>query len=61
MKNAIFMTSYFIPHTSYFILILENTSMSQNFGKCDCYDLILHVSYFILHTDDRRCKKSQNR
>ena len=43
MKNAIFMTSYFI-------LMLENTSMSQNFGKCDHYDVILHISYFILNT-----------
>ena len=61
MKNAIFMASYFIPHTSYFILMLENTSMSRNFGKSDYYDLILHISYFILHTDVRRCKRSQNR
>ena len=36
--------------TSYFILMLENISISQKFGKCDYYDLILHISYSILQT-----------
>ena len=31
--------------------MLENASMSKNVGKCDYYDLTLHISFFMLHTD----------